>query len=359
MQSFLDHFGMLRDRRQDVALATLVAIDGGSEKRLGSRLWVTESGETYGSLTVGGCIDGRARDEAFHVLAERSPRRIKVALGEDGLDFGMSCAGTVDVYIQPCAFSSPDSPIEQALDRVVAEVGAGRTAVYATPLDDTTPSYAIASSDDVEVEPVRTLLDGVESACTYVDGDDTEPDALLQSSVPRPLLVVVGAAPIAEPLVRLGSMLGFRVVVVDGKSERLPRERFSTADEVLLGIPSEICSRLALDGRSTVVLTAHDYRYEVPVLKDVLQRDVGYVGFVASRRRGHAVLDFLARSGVESERLNRVHVPVGLDIGALTPAEIALSIMAEVLADRSKTTCLPLVDLPDLDRAGPLIAHAR
>ncbi len=357
MQHFFDHLDYLRRRVRPVALATVVGIEGGSSKRVGARLWVTEGGDTFGSLTVGGCVDGRARDEARFVLDKHVSRRIRIDLGEDGLDFGMGCAGAVDVYIEHVDLSSSECPVAAALDLVRSETTRGRTAVYVTPLDDSMDPYVITSASD---EPLsHMLLEDNEARCAFITGADGRPDMLYQSFVPPRILIVVGAAPIAQPLVRLGKMLGYRVLMVDGKSERLTKERFPEADELLFGIPSEICSRLSLDERSAVVLTAHDYRYEVPVLKEVLQHETGYVGFVASRRRGGAVLDFLAQSGVDRDRLNRVRVPVGLDIGALTPSEIAVSIMAEVLAMRSDATCLPLVDLPNLEEAAALISQSR
>ena len=341
MLQFLHDFDILRRRGRPFALATVVGIDGGSSKRLGARMWVTEDGDTFGSLTVGGCVDARARDEALGVIASGAARRVRIDLGEVGLDFGMSCAGTVDVHI---ARIESASPTVQALDTVRAEVAAGRAVVYAMPLDDS-PSFAM-TANEIDADG-HNLPGGLELECILRPADGSRPETLFQTFLPAPLLVVVGAAPIAQPLVRLGKMVGFRVLMVDGRIERLAADRYPDADELLSGIPSEICGGIPLDERSAVVLTAHDYRYEVPVLKEVLQRDVGYVGMVASRRRGGAVLEFLRRSGVEVERLKRVHVPVGLDIGALTPAEIAVSIVAEIVAARSRATGLPLVDLPD------------
>lgn len=343
MQSFLDHFDHVRRLGRPAALATVVGIDGGSSKRLGARLWVTTDGETFGSLTVGGCVDARARDEAAGVIESGAARHVRIDLSEDGLDFGMSCAGTVDVYIERVDLSSPTA---QALDTVRSEIAEGRAAVFAMPLDDSAPSCALRSG--AADAHAQALLAHSESACVYVAGDGTRPATLFQSCVPPRLLVIVGAAPIAQPLVRLGKMVGFRVVMVDGSIERLARERYPEADELLSGIPSEICRRLPVDERSAVVLTAHDYRYEVPVLKEVLQHATGYVGLVASRRRGGAVLDFLTSTGVDAAAVKRVHVPVGLDIGAMSPAEIAVSIMSEILAVRSGATGLPLVDLPEV-----------
>lgn len=353
MQDFFAHFDSLRREGGRTALATVIGVDGGSAKRLGARMWVTEDGRTLGSLTVGGCVDGRAREEAYRVLADGIPRRIEVDLSEDGLDFGMSCAGSVEVFIEPVEMGSP---VMRALERARSEVAAERPVVYVTPLEghDRCVYAARVEIDDAVVarEAVEFLLDEVDPGCVFMKARGDGPDVFLQSFTPARLLVVAGAGPVADPLVKLGKMLGFRVVVIDAKSERLTRDRFPDADELLCGIPSELCKQMTLDARSCVVLTAHDYKYEVPVLREVLQHDVGYVGFVASRRRGGAVLEFLAVSGVAPDALKRVRVPVGLDVGAVTPAEIAVSVGAEILAARAGRRGGPLADAearPEID----------
>ena len=126
-----------------------------------------------------------------------------------------------------------------------------------------------------------------------------------------------------------------RVVVVDARPRYATRDRFPHADEVLVGVPSEIAATLRYGASSIVVLVAHDYKYDIPVLRAVLERDAAYIGMLGSRRRGKAILEFLAGAGIEPAALERVHVPSGLDIGAQSAAEIALSILAEALAVRA------------------------
>jgi xanthine dehydrogenase accessory factor len=119
---------------------------------------------------------------------------------------------------------------------------------------------------------------------------------------------------------------------VDGRDRFATRERFPGADEILVGMPSELAERMPLGRTSLVVLLSHDYKYDLPVLRAVLESDAAYVGVLGSRRRGRALLDFLAGEGVSPEQLSRVRIPVGLDIGGTTPEEIALSVLAEAVA---------------------------
>jgi len=136
------------------------------------------------------------------------------------------------------------------------------------------------------------------------------------------------------PLVSLARTLGFHMTVVDPRPELATRERFPDADELRVGDPSDILAELPLVASTAVVLTIHDPEVEVPVLRAVLASEVGYVGMLGSRKRGQGVLDRLREQGVAPERLARVQVPVGLDIGAQTAAEIALSVLAQIVAIR-------------------------
>src|SRR5262249_11837674 len=152
---------------------------------------------------------------------------------------------------------------------------------------------------------------------------------------PPPTLIVFGAGHVAMPLVDLAHDLGLKTVVVDGRPRFATQERFPNADRLLIGIPSEIAESLTYTSSTFVVLTAHDYKYDLPVLKVVLPLRPAYVGLLGSKRRGQAIKDFLRDDGVSQALLDQLHVPTGLDIGAETAAEIALSILAEAVALRS------------------------
>jgi xanthine dehydrogenase accessory factor len=156
--------------------------------------------------------------------------------------------------------------------------------------------------------------------------------AYVEVHAPPVTLVVFGATHVAQPLVAIARVLGLRTVVVDGRERYATRDRFPEVDELLIGMPSEIAARLPITRSTMVVLLSHDYKYDLPVLRRVLEGEAAYVGCLGSARRGRAMLEFLADAGVARDALARVHVPVGLDIGARTPAEIALSVLAEALA---------------------------
>jgi xanthine dehydrogenase accessory factor len=149
---------------------------------------------------------------------------------------------------------------------------------------------------------------------------------------PLPQLLLVGAGQVAMSLCTLGHALGFRVTVIDARPRFASRERFPQAAALSVGIASELVAQLPLLRSTSVVITAHDYKIEVPVLRAVLKSEAGYVGMLGNKRRGRAVLEMLE---LPSEQLARVHTPVGLDIGAQTAEEIALSVLGQIVAVRA------------------------
>jgi xanthine dehydrogenase accessory factor len=145
-------------------------------------------------------------------------------------------------------------------------------------------------------------------------------------------LVVFGATHVAMPLVAMAKVLGLRVSIVDGRERFATSDRFPGADELIVGMPSEIAERMPLGPQSLVVLLSHDYKYDLPVLRAVLGSEAAYIGCLGSVKRGKAMLTFLWEEGIPHEQLSRVRIPIGLDIGAKSAAEIALSVLAEALA---------------------------
>jgi len=169
-------------------------------------------------------------------------------------------------------------------------------------------------------------------------------DVFFEVHGPPPTLIVFGAGHVSTALVNQAKNLGLKTIVIDGRPRFATRERFPEADELLVGIPSEIARRLPYTSSTYVVLAAHEYKYDIPILKIVLSTEAAYIGMLSSKRRGEAILGFLEESGVDRQALDRVRVPIGLDIGATTANEIALSILAEAVAVRTKRPGIPLKD---------------
>jgi xanthine dehydrogenase accessory factor len=329
-----------------VAMATLVATRGATPKKEGARMWAGEGGRVLGSVTIGGCVDARVLAESDGVLSSGEPRLLSLALGdEDAWEIGLSCAGTVDVLIERLELSPVASAVVELYRRMAGDLERGRASCLVRLLRDpartllvtqdgaTAGSLGDPSLDEAARELARALLPLGTSRSQPITGEGSE--AFFEVHAPRAHLVVVGAGHVSMPLVSLARLLGFRTTVVDSRPRFASRQRFPDADDLRVGIPSEIVEQLPLLASTAVVLTIHDYKVEVPVLRAVLASEAGYVGMLGSRRRGRGVLDLLREQGVAEQQLERVRVPVGLDIGAQTAAEIALSAIAQVVASRA------------------------
>jgi len=342
MEELFEDIERLAHAEKRVAMATLVATRGTSPKREGAKMWVGEEGRILGSVTIGGCVDARVIAESEQALSSFESRLVEMKLGnEDAWEIGFSCAGDLDVFIEPVDLTRSDNVFE--LYRAIRKtVDQGKRAVLATSLKDSSRKLLIIEGGEIAGSLGTSVLDreaqaiglelmkkGVSSTVSL--GPDSAP-VFFETHGPPPTLIVFGASHVAMPLVSLAHDLGLKTIVVDGRPRFATRERFPDVDELLIGIPSEIAETLAYTSSTFVVLTAHDYKYDLPVLKVVLPARPAYVGLLGSKRRGAAIKEFLGDGGMDQSLLDQLHVPTGLDIGAGTAAEIALSILAETVA---------------------------
>ena len=345
MEELFDDIEKLAHAEKRVAMATLVATRGTSPKREGAKMWVGEEGRILGSVTIGGCVDARVIAESEQALSSFKSRLVEMKLGnEDAWEIGFSCAGDLDVLIEPVDLTARDNVLE--LYRAVrTAIEQGKRAVIATPLRESSRKLLMIEGGDMagtlgtpeldrEAQNIALNLMRRGVSSTVSLNPDSTP-VFFEVHGPPPTLIVFGASHVAMPLVSLAHDLGLKTVVVDGRPRFATRERFPDVDQLLIGIPSEIAETLAYTSSTFVVLTAHDYKYDLPVLKVVLPARPAYVGLLGSKRRGAAIKEFLRDGGMDPALLDQLHVPTGLDIGAETAAEIALSILAEAVALKS------------------------
>jgi xanthine dehydrogenase accessory factor len=342
MDESLNPLEQLRATERRAALGTLVAAKGTTPKKEGAKVWVGEGGRIHGSVTIGGCVDARVVQEAESVLASRRPRLISLSLGdEDAWEIGLTCGGAVDVLVEPVDLAADDDPVVASYATVRAAASQGRVAIVVVPLDGRRARLVVledatrvgtlgdASLDEAAAARATELL---RLGVSRVETVDRGVSLFFEHHGPPGTLVVVGATQVAMTLAVLARELGLRTVVIDGRERLATRERFPSADEVLVGMPSDLVARVRASPATAFVLVAHDYKYELPVLRHVLRGNAGYVGMLGSSRRGAAVKALLAEEGFTGEELARIHTPIGLDIGAQSTSEIALSILAEIVA---------------------------
>lgn len=311
MADIVEQLDMLRASEERVAMATLVAARGGSPRPLGAKMFVGEGGRLLGSVSIGGCVDARVVEHGERLLREQRSEHVTVVVDDaEALELGLTCGAEFDLLIEPVRLRQND-PTVAAYETAVRASRSGESAFVVTTM--------------VRGRPVRSV---VHSA------DDVPADAFFVERIAPPdTLVLVGASDVASSLSRLARQLGLRVVVVDGRERYATRERFATADEVLVGMPSDLV-RPHLVAGAFIVLAAHDYKYELPILREALRAPVRFVGMLAGRTRAGAVRALLRDEGLSEAEVSRLHSPIGLDIGGREPEEIALSIAAQLIAVR-------------------------
>lgn len=344
MAELFDHIDQLRRAPGRVAMATLVNTRGTTPRKEGAKMLVGEGGAVLGSVTIGGCVDAQVIEESARVLDDMRPRLLELNLGdEEAWEIGLTCGGTIEVFVEPFSLD--------LYERVRAHAARGGHGALVTRLDDGERTKLLVLDDGtVEgslgdrflderfVAEARATLERGASRTVFLEGVR----AFIETFAPPALLVVVGAGHVAMPLTALARVLGYRTVVLDGRPRFATRERFPDVDELRVGIPSEMIRQYPLTSSAALVLVAHDYKYDLPVLRHALGTPIGYLGMLGSARRGATILKFLGEEGVGEDQLCRVRVPVGLDLGARSAPEIALAILAEIQTVRGGGTGQPL-----------------
>jgi xanthine dehydrogenase accessory factor len=308
-----------------VALATVVATRRSAPRPVGSKLVVSENGELYGSVS-GGCVESDVAVQAAEVIAGGEPRLLTYGISDDqAWEIGLPCGGEIDVFVQ-------------RLERDLPPEGNG--AVLTALEGARAGEQWLVEDGAIEPGPSRVLeLDGEKVFAEMVG--------------PPPQLVVVGATDTGEELCRAASALGWRTVVVDPRPGLVTRERLPSPDELVVAWPDEGLEQLELNGDTAVVVLTHEERLDVPALTAALGGDAFYVGAIGSRRTQERRRERLLEAGVSEESLERLAGPAGLDLGAESPAETAVSILAEVLAVRAGRAGGRLVE-----RSGPIHSAA-
>jgi xanthine dehydrogenase accessory factor len=309
-----------------VALATVVATRRSAPRPVGSKLLVTSGGELHGSVS-GGCVESEVYESCQAVLRGGRPQLLSYGISDDeAFEVGLPCGGEIDVFVE-----EPDPELLERLAQVVREE---RRALVDTDLESGEQRLVLEGEEPRADELIR----GARSELLEVEGRRVFADVF----GPPPRLLVYGAVDTAEALCRAARTIGWQTIVADARGKFATRERLPSADQVLVAWPEEALAEVAPDHATAVVVLTHDDKFDVPALKGALQTDAFYVGALGSRRNQERRRGRLLEAGVPEESLERVHGPAGLDLGAATPGETALSILAEIFATRYSRTGGPL-----------------
>jgi xanthine dehydrogenase accessory factor len=308
---------------------------------------VAASGEPTGSVS-GGCVEGAVYELAQDVMAggEAVLQRYGVS-DDDAFAVGLTCGGTIEVFVQ-----AVDAGTFPELAQVTAAVRAHEPVAVATVVDGpgrigahlaVWPDRAAGGLgsqrlDEAVVADVRGMLDHGATGVLRIgpDGERRQDDlsVFVQSFAPPPRLLVFGAIDFAAAVARVGKFLGYRVTVCDARGVFATARRFPEADEVVVEWPHRYLASTPVDSRTVICVLTHDPKFDVPLLEVALQTDAAFIGAMGSRRTHDDRLARLREEGVPEEALARLASPIGLDIGARTPEETAVSIAAEIIAAR-------------------------
>ena len=319
-------------RGEKIALATVVATRRSAPRPIGAKLGVSEGGELAGSVS-GGCVENEVYGLAREALAGGPPALASYGISDElGLSVGLPCGGEIDVFVDAYAPELIERLIDAAEREepaVLYEVVAGES--LGAKMFTLESGEMIGDGLGDPPVGVDELLRGGRSVLVEENGRTVFCDVFGR----RPRLVVFGAVDTAEHLCQAARTLGWRTIVVDARARLATEERIPSADELLVSWPEEALEQIQPDHATSIVILTHEDRFDVPALKGALASDAFYIGALGSRRNQDRRRERLLAEGLDEEALERISGPSGLDLGASTPAETAVSILAEILAVRA------------------------
>ncbi|MFI5983941.1 XdhC family protein [Streptomyces sp. NPDC051555] len=337
---------------RDFAVATVVAVGGSAPRQPGAALAVDSGGTVIGSVS-GGCVEGAVYELCQQALEDGETVQERFGYGDDdAFAIGLTCGGTIDVLVTPVLVGGGARAVFEAALAVAARGGAAAVARVAEgpaellgrPLlvhPDGTYEGTLGGHpglDATAAAEARAMLDGGRTGAVEIGAEGARcgrPVRLLvESSVPPPRMIVFGAIDFASALVRVGKFLGYEVTVCDARPVFATKNRFPDADEIVVDWPHRYLAATSVDARTVLCVLTHDAKFDVPLLELALKLPVAYVGAMGSRRTHEDRNARLREVGVTELELARLRSPIGLDLGARSPQETALSIAAEIVASR-------------------------
>ncbi|MEU9451241.1 XdhC/CoxI family protein [Streptomyces sp. NPDC048277] len=337
---------------RDFAVATVVAVGGSAPRQPGAALAVDAEGTAVGSVS-GGCVEGAVYELCRQALEDGETVLERFGYSdEDAFAVGLTCGGVIDILVTPVRADGPARPVVAAALAAAARGEAAAVARIVTGPSELLGRALLVDADGsheggfgAHPELDRTVaaeatafLDAGRTGTLEIGEQGSRCGApltvLVESSVPPPRMIVFGAIDFASALVRVGKFLGYHVTVCDARPVFATRARFPEADEIVVEWPHTYLERTQADGRTVLCVLTHDAKFDVPLLRLALRLPVAYVGAMGSRRTHLDRNQRLREVGVTELELARLRSPIGLDLGARTPEETALSIAAEIVANR-------------------------
>lgn len=346
MRDILQSLEQWREEGKSLCLATVVKVYGSAPRPLGAKMVVSSDGEMAGSVS-GGCLEGTVVEEARKVLKTGVPRLLNFGItDEQAWAVGLSCGGEIEVFVEPLS----EKPWLAELVRCLKEE---RTVALATAIagprlgeklliwPDGAALGDLGSPEGNRAvqQAAARLLAEQKSRRLPIPGEEGA-EVFLEVFPPPPRLILIGAVHVAVFLLKFARILGFHTLLIDPRSAFANRERFAEADELVIAWPQEVLTPAHFNESTFLVVLSHDEKLDNPALRLALESPCCYIGALGSRKTHARRLAALKEAGVLEEQLARIHAPIGLDLGGHRPEEIALSILAEIVAVQNQGSIL-------------------
>ena len=351
----------LKEQNISSILATVVLVEGSSYRREGARMLIDEYGNITGAIS-GGCLEGDALTKALHALNQGKNKLVTYDTSDENdaiIGAQLGCNGIIQVLFEPLDYQDALNPCELLkevvsnkksvcilvqfnLDRTKNQIGTLLTV-------DENWDYKGKLEDEVNIKSYiafsKECFATSKSASKIITTQFAEQNVFIQYYLAPVKLVIVGAGNDAQILAQQAAMLGWDVVVTDGRPTHANGERFLSSCQIIVSKPEETLQNINIDDRTCFALMSHNYQYDLAVLKLLLKQDlVPYIGILGPLKKYLRMQDDLLQEGlsIEENLKNKIHAPIGLEIGAETPAEIGLAILAEIQSVLTKTAANPL-----------------
>jgi xanthine dehydrogenase accessory factor len=331
-----------RAESAQMVLATVIAVSGSAPRGEGAKMVITRDGRIAGSVS-GGCVESDVAQAAHDVFASGQPAIVRYGINRNMMwDVGLSCGGAIDVLIEPLPELLP--PPNPSRPSAICTVVRGPSHIGAKMMVDdsgqTSGGLGDASVEAQAREAAQSLMSGGQSKTAALGAYEV----FIDTSIPEARLVIVGAVHIAVALCEMATRAGLSVTVIDPRPALCNRDRFPAAVSLVVDWPQDALPKLVIDENTYVAVLTHDEKFDDPTLLYVLPLNPRYVGAIGSKKTQALRRQRLLEAGITSEAISRLHGPIGLDIGAQTPEEIAVAILAEMIAAKYKRSGISLRD---------------
>ncbi len=335
MREVIEDINRWQTENATIGLATVVQTWGSAPRKAGGKMAITTTGEISGSVS-GGCVEGAVYEEAVAAISAGHGKLLYFGVADEtAWEVGLACGGNIRIFVEPL-----DLDIYATIQSLLQEDKAGALAtIIATPTDTDIGQKVVVNStgrligtDNPEmITAAQTALKSGKSQRVELDNGT---ELFIEVYLPAPQLIMVGGVHIAVALTDIAKLLGYRTVVIDPRRAFGSETRFTHVDQLLQLWPEKAFAELTVNENTAVALLTHDPKIDDPALTQVLDSTAFYIGALGSRKTHAKRVKRLQEAGYSDETIDKIFGPIGLKIGAQTPEEIALSVMAQILQAR-------------------------